>query len=151
MLEDTNQYYQKRDIAYVYKKPTPIKILKVDKSKVEGVFEHKSTTDYNGLYNSLYIDFEAKTTLGKKFVLSNIKEHQYNHLLNIYNNGGVAFLIVYFKDYKKVYYLPFNLLINNLVKSLDIIYFDTHAYEIKVSVNPVIDYLKIIDKMGKNE
>lgn len=151
MLEDTNQYLVKRDIAYVYKKPTPIKILKVEKNKIDGVFDTKSTTDYNGLYKGMYIDFEAKTTLGKTFSLSNIKHHQLTHLKNVYNNGGVAFLIVYFKDYKKVFYVPIELLLENKLKSLDIDYFINYTYEIKISINPVLNYLKIIDELGQNE
>lgn len=151
MLEDTNQYFIKRDIAYVYKKPTPIKILKVENNKIEGIFDTKSTTDYNGLYRGQYIDFEAKTTLGKTFSLANIKNHQFTHLKNIYNNGGVAFLIVYFKDYRQVFYVPIELLLQNELKSLDIDFFNLNALEIKISINPVLNYLKIIDELGQNE
>ena len=57
----SNQYYIDTKQAFIYKKPTPIKILKVNyPSKTnktgkitikEAYFESPSTTDYNGLYN----------------------------------------------------------------------------------------------------
>ena len=61
-LNITNDYYRESNRALIYKKPTPIKVTKVDyqKSSVvikEGFFEHPSTTDYNGVYHGLYIDF----------------------------------------------------------------------------------------------
>ena len=55
----SNKYYIDQKQAYIYKKPTPIKISKVDYpskhnkvSKVvirEAYFEAPSTTDYNGI------------------------------------------------------------------------------------------------------
>ena len=82
-LNVTNEYYREIDKAYIYKKPTPIKIVKVDypsrdKAVIkEAYFTVPSTTDYNGIYKGLYIDFEAKETKSKTaFSLSNIHKHQ---------------------------------------------------------------------------
>ena len=93
-LNDSNLYYQETEKAFIYKKPTPIKITKVDypsrdKAVIkEAFFTIPSTTDYNGLYKGKYIDFEAKETKSKTaFSLSNIHPHQIKHLENINKNG----------------------------------------------------------------
>ena len=50
-LNITNNYYRDMDVAYIYKKPTPIKITKVnypsrDKAMIkEAFFDTPSTTD----------------------------------------------------------------------------------------------------------
>ena len=81
----SNEYYRSIDKAIIYKKPTPIKITKVDYPSrdkaviTEAFFTVPSTTDYNGLYKGYYIDFEAKETINRtSFSLSNI---QYSNIM----------------------------------------------------------------------
>ncbi len=157
----SNQYYVDTKKAFIYKKPTPIKIVKVDyptkSNKVgnikirEAYFESPSTTDYNGLYKGKYIDFEAKETNNKEyFPLENIHPHQINHLKNIFENNGICFLIIRFTAYNKTYLLFgkdfFNFLNTSKRKSIPIEYFETNGYEIKEKYSPRLDYLEIIDK-----
>ena len=92
-INSSNEYYREINKAYIYKKPTPLKIVKVDypsrnKAVVkEAYFTEPSTTDYNGLYKGKYIDFEAKETKSKTaFSLTNIHKHQIKHLSDIYNH-----------------------------------------------------------------
>ena len=53
-INDSNKYYRACDIALIYKKPTPIQVVRVDyparnKAKiVEAYYKTPSTTDYNG-------------------------------------------------------------------------------------------------------
>lgn len=155
----SNQYYIDTKQAFIYKKPTPIKIVKVDyptktnkvsKIKIkEAYFESPSTTDYNGLYNGKYIDFEAKETNNKSyFPLENIHDHQIKHLRNILDNGGICFLIVRFVEFNKTYLLFakdfFNFIDNNERKSIPYDYFKEKGYEIEEKYSPRLDYLKII-------
>ena len=71
-LNESNKYYLDNDIAVIYKKPTPVKVVKqVNEKIVNAYFEKPSTTDYNGLYNGKYVDFEAKETTKTAFPLQN--------------------------------------------------------------------------------
>lgn len=157
----SNEYYRINDVAYIYKKPTPIKIVKVDYSKntiKEAYFETPSTTDYNGIYKGKYIDFEAKETKSNtSFSLNNIHEHQIRHLINVKKHGAISFLIIRFYNLGKTYLLTTDklneFLINKVRKSIPLSYFENNAYLLKTKYQPRIDYLEIIDKIyfGGNE
>ncbi|HIT22410.1 MAG TPA: Holliday junction resolvase RecU [Candidatus Scybalousia intestinigallinarum] len=158
----SNKYYIDQKQAYIYKKPTPIKISKVDYpskhnkvSKVvirEAYFEAPSTTDYNGIYKGKYIDFEAKETQNKTvFPLENIHKHQIEHLRNITSCGGIGFLIVRFTAHQKNFLLLaedlFSYLETSSQKSIPLNYFEEKGYLIEESYLPRLPYLKIIDKI----
>lgn len=158
-LNDSNNYYLVNDIAVIYKKPTPITINKVDyKSRVDAVikeahFKIPSTTDYNGIYKGMYIDFEAKETKSTtSFPLNNIHNHQIEHLKKIYKHDGIGFIIVRFTKLNKTYLLFIEDLINFLNTyervSIPISYFDEFGHIIKEGLNPRLDYLKILDQKG---
>ena len=157
-INTSNEYYREIDKAYVYKKPTPIKVTKVDypsrdKAVIrEAFYTVPSTTDYNGLYEGYYIDFEAKETINKtSFSLSNIHAHQIKHLENIDRHQGIAFLIVRFTKLNETYLLLAkdltNFLNTNDRKSIPLSYFKEYGYLIKDNYNPRVDYLKIIDQL----
>lgn len=156
-LNTTNDYYLLNNIACIHKKPTPIQVVKVKyfkKSAIiyEAFFKKPSTTDYNGIYKGKYIDFEAKETQSKTaFALSNIHEHQINHLKNINNHSGIAFIIVRFTTINETYLLTAEKLLYFLDnidrKSIPLSYFKENAYLIKDGYNPRIDYLKIVDNL----
>ncbi|MBR3490430.1 MAG: Holliday junction resolvase RecU [Bacilli bacterium] len=153
----TNQYYIDKGIAYIYKKPTPIQVTKVDYKNnsmiiKEAYFKEPSTTDYNGLYKGMYIDFEAKETTSKtSFPLANIHKHQINHIKNIANNGGIVFLIVRFVSLDKNFILMgkdfIDFLNNNDRKSIPLDYFEEKGSIVDISYMPRLDYLKVIDKI----
>lgn len=151
-LNDTNAYYREEKIAYIYKKPTPIKLVKVDYKKnliKEGYFEKPSTTDYNGIYKGKYIDFEAKETTSKtSFPLNNIHPHQIEHIRNITIEGGISFLIVRFTTLDQTFYLSgkdfLEFIDTNTRKSIPLSYFNDKGYIIKNTLRPRLDYLKIV-------
>ena len=154
-LNSTNNYYIDKGIAYIYKKPTPIKLVKVDKKlgKIsEAYFDSPSTTDYNGIYKGYYIDYEAKETENAKgFPLINIHKHQIQHIRNIDKEKGICFLIVRFNKVNKTYLLEakdFIYFIDNIKKSIiPISYFEDKGYNIKDKFIPRIDYLEIVNKI----
>ena len=155
-LNQTNNYYLVTDRAVIYKKPTPVTIVKVDfKSREDAVikeayFKTPSTTDYNGIYNGKYIDFEAKETLNTEyFPLRNIHAHQIEHLKKVLNHGGIAFLIVRFTNLNITYFLEAKYLLEfiekNTRKSIPVSYFESKGYVLQERFNPRLDYLRIID------
>ncbi len=154
-INTTNEYYINKARAYIYKKPTPIKLVKVDYKKgliKEAYFDKPSTTDYNGIYHGKYIDFEAKETINKQgFPLNNIHKHQINHIRNIFEEKGICFLIVRFTKYNETYVLmakDFLTFIDNNKKAIiPIDFFRKYGYKIKDKFIPRVDYLEIIDKM----
>ena len=153
----TNEYYRNNDIAIIYKKPTPITINRVDYiSRTNAVikeahFKTPSTTDYNGIYKGKYIDFEAKETKLKSFPLSNIHNHQIEHLKKITNHGGIGFILVFFKVQNEVYLLfaedLFNFIETKKRKSIPISFFKEKGYLINFKFNPRIDYLNVVNKI----
>ena len=152
----SNEYYQEIDKAYIYKKPTPIKITKVDypsrdKAVIkEAFFTVPSTTDYNGIYKGKYIDFEAKETRSStSFNLNNIHPHQIKHLSNVYNHSGIAFVIVRFTILNETYLLKaedlLSYITNSKRKSIPLAYFKEKAYILSDNYRPRIDYLQVVD------
>lgn len=154
LISDANNYYLSIDKAVIYKKPTPVKISSVtyknDIPKVDGYLNQKSTLDYVGLYKGKYLDFDVKKTLNKNsFPLSNIHNHQLVHMKRIINHGGITFLIIDINN--EVYLLKGEDIISfieeNERKSIPYDYIKDKGYIIEYSYNPILDYLKVIDKI----
>lgn len=157
-INTVNNFYLEKNIAIIHKKPTPIRIVKVDflaKKKPiikEAFFEKPSTTDYNGIYKGYYIDFDAKETNNiSKFPLSNIHKHQLNHLKGVYNHGGISFLIIRFNKSYDTYIITEEQLINYIENShinyISKTFFDKNCYKISYNYLNKLDYIQIIDKI----
>ena len=158
-INESNEYYQNKNIAVIHKKPTPVQIVKVDyparnKAKiVEAYYKTPSTTDYNGIYKEKYIDFEAKSCRELNFSFDRIYEHQINHLDSIDKLGGIAFLIIEFSSIDEVYILPSKLLIekyneslNGGRKSIPYDFIKDNGVFVKRGFNPRLSYLEAVDK-----
>lgn len=155
----TNEYYLVNNIALIYKKPTPIQVTKVEFNNTkkiikEGFFKTPSTTDYNGLYKGMYIDFEAKETKSKtSFPLSNIHHHQLKHLDNVIKHHGISFIIVRFTTLNITYFLKGDDLINYINQenksSIPLSYFKEKGIIIKESYQPRLNYITIVDNIMK--
>ena len=70
---------------------------------IEAYYRTPSTTDYNGLYRGKYIDYEAKETNRNSFAFKHIFPHQIEHLKSIHEQGGIAFVLIYYKSVNEVY------------------------------------------------
>ncbi len=156
-LNQTNQYYLDLNKANIHKKPTPIMVVKVDypsrnKAKiVEAYYKIPSTTDYNGVYRSKAIDFEAKETNSQTALpLKNIHPHQLEHMRNVEFHGGLSFIIVRFVYYNETYLLYFkdldHFMKSNDRKSIPYSWIKENAHIIPFSLTPPIHYLKVLDE-----
>jgi recombination protein U len=162
MIIETNEYYLAHNIAIIHKKPIPIQIVKVDYPSRSGAvikeayYKVPSTTDYNGIYKGLYIDFEAKeTTSTSSFPLSNIHPHQIEHLAQIQEHGGISFILIFLKKLDQVYLLETKHLLLFVKrsktgrKSISISEIQEFGYLIRESYAPRIDYLKTVQEIIK--
>lgn len=158
-INQTNEYYKEKNIALITKRPTPINVVKVDYSKgaiiTNAYFEKQSTTDYNGVYKSRYIDFEAKSTKNKtSFPLNNITKHQIEHLKGVIHHGGIAFFIVQFEVHQKVFLIDAKYVIDFYEhgerKSIPFDCFLNEGIEINQGLRPRLDYIKSVDKIYFN-
>ncbi len=162
LINESNDFYALHDRAYIYKKPTPIKVVRVQTKQQnfqkkhvisEAYYERASTTDYNGIYKGYYIDFEAKEVKYKTFNIgANLKDHQVEHLMNVSKHGAIAFLLVHFTSVDEIYVLKARDL-RDFIKYSDtksiipLAYFKEHGYLVEQKYLPKIDYLEIVDQL----
>ncbi|WP_146551976.1 Holliday junction resolvase RecU [Rummeliibacillus sp. SL167] len=160
-IDETNEFYLQRNIAVIHKKPVPIQIVKVEypsRSAAvirEAYFRTPSTTDYNGVYNGHYIDFDAKETESKTaFPLKNVHPHQVSHMESSAKQKGICFLLVRFSSLERYFVVPLEMLLlawsrmlNGGRKSIPLGEFEEQAIEIQLSYFPRLDYLKAITQL----
>ena len=111
LINNTNEYYRKKELALVQKIPTPIVPLKFDNEKkliTEAYFEKDSTVDYIGVVQEIPICFDAKECATDTFSMQNIHEHQYQFMKDFEKQGGVSFLLILFTDRNDIYYMRFS-------------------------------------------
>lgn len=152
----TNNYYLNNGIAVIYKKPTPVQVVRVNYPSrarcqiTEAYYKTPSTTDYNGVFNGYYIDFDVKETHSKTaFPLSNIKPHQIAHLERVFHSGGVAFLIINFCQHSEYFILSYRSYLKFLSefttrKSIPRSFFKENCFLINYGYHPRLDYLQVI-------
>lgn len=157
-LNETNRYYLTHNIAVVHKKPTPIRIVNVRYPSraqaviTEAYFSQASTTDYNGVYLGKHLDFEAKeTTNTSSFPLKNFHEHQVKHMLQVQQQGGIAFVIIRFTSVNINYLLDISQLafywqreLNNGRKSISLSELETTGHVVNSGYHPRLDYIATV-------
>ncbi len=155
LINETNEYYVDKDIALIYKKPTPIGIseaIYTEHGRIikNGYFKSPSTLDYNGVYKGKYIEFEAKETQSKtSFPLANFHEHQLQYIERVLHHQGICFVLIKMNHF--VYLLKGEDLTyfikNNKRKSIPYQYLEKYGKIVHESYNPSLDYLKIVDEI----
>lgn len=165
MINLSNKYYLNLEIAVVHKKPTPIQIVKVDypnrsHAKItEAYFRQPSTTDYNGVYQGYYLDFEAKETTRINYLpLDNFHQHQVQHMANCIKQKGICFVIVSFLKLNRFFFLPAAIVVKywdqqkyNGRKSIPLKIFEEKGFEFQPNSIPLIPYIKYVNSVIKNK
>ncbi|WP_053984197.1 Holliday junction resolvase RecU [Niameybacter massiliensis] len=154
-INTTNEKYRELKLAMVQKIPTPIKPITIDKTKgviTLAYFDQKSTVDYIGVAQGTPICFDAKETTKEALPLANIHLHQIEFMEDFQNQGGEAFLIVYFKKYDRYFLFTleeikkyYNIAVNGGRKSIPYAAFNTD-YEIFIEGGLYLNYLKPLAK-----
>ncbi|PUB10295.1 Holliday junction resolvase RecU [Paenisporosarcina sp. OV554] len=164
-INETNDYYMQQGTAVIHKKPVPIQVVKVEYPSrsaaviKEAYYRTASTTDFNGVWQGIHVDFEAKETKNKtSFPLKNIHAHQIGHMRLVAQQKGLTFLIVRFSLINRYFVLPFAPLLDAWEemgkggrKSIPFDIFEQNAYEIVPGAYPPIDYLKGVINMISEE
>ena len=156
IINDTNEYLLSKDIAVIYKKPTPIGVVKVSYENNKQIinkayFAKESTLDYNGIYKGKYIEFDAKSTLSKtSFPINNVSNHQIEHIKRIIKHKGIVFLIIKMNDF---YYLLngvdfISFIDNNTRKSIPYNFIKEYGFELEYNYNKGLNYIKYVDVIG---
>lgn len=154
-INETNAYYLEKGLALIYKRPTPINVVKVDYSHgariTQAFFQCQSTTDYNGVYKGHYLDMEAKSSRSKtSFPLNNIAPQQVTHLRAIKKMGGLAFFIINLYALNETYLLDAQYVCDFYEqkprKSIPVEEIKAHGYLVKEGYRPRYDYLPLIDE-----
>ncbi len=113
-------YFRELGVADIYKRPTPIKVVKMSKTHPgmieEAYFMEKSTTDFVGIYKGKYIDFECKETIHDSIPYHMIREQQFRHLKTVISLGGIGFFLVSFKTSQEVYLLRAEVVLEEIEK-----------------------------------
>ncbi|MBQ6841134.1 MAG: Holliday junction resolvase RecU [Bacilli bacterium] len=154
LINMINDYYVEKNIAIIYKKPTPIQVVKYDyqKSKItDAYYKSASTLDYNGVYKGYYIEFDAKNTNKNYLPLSNIADHQVLHIKRIINHNGIAFLIIMIND--ECYLLSGEKLLDFIKsetrKSIPYDYIKEKGHKVNYNYLKGIDYITAVDILIK--
>lgn len=107
IINMTNELYEKNGYALMKKIATPVKVTKIANGRIqEGYYEEKSTVDYVGIIQGTAVCFDAKETNHRSLPLQNIHDHQIEYMQKFREQGGISFIICYFKRYNDFLLIP---------------------------------------------
>ena len=110
MINHSNEVYREKKLALIQKVPTPITPITIEKQTRHitlAYFDQKSTVDYIGTVQGIPVCFDAKECAVKTFPLQNVHPHQVQFMKEFEEQGGISFIILYWKSENEIVYLPF--------------------------------------------
>lgn len=113
LLEFTNAQYLKMGLARVDKIATPVKAVEITDSGVitRGFYEKKSTVDFIGIIQGMFVAFDTKEIRGQSLPLKNIHEHQLEFMKDVAAQGGLCFIILHFVSADEYYLIDLDQII----------------------------------------
>ncbi|MDE5545076.1 MAG: Holliday junction resolvase RecU [Malacoplasma sp.] len=155
LIEKTIDYYISNNICFIEKRYLPIKIIERSQNIIKGKLLAKSYVDYYGLIESKYVTFESKQTEKEKFLLSQIKEHQFKHLRDINKLKGISFLILHFYCEDKSFLIPYFTLekwFSNNIKSVSISFLNNEIknhsiFQLEIVFPGILNIFEIVKKI----
>lgn len=156
LINATNDAYLARGMAVVHKRPTPVKIMGTQGTRItKAVLEAKSTVDYEGVYRAHSLQFEAKQTRhDSRFDFDNVHDHQIGHLRACSAQGAICFILVEFTKRHEVFYVPAKMLIDAWDEGMrggrkSLAYDDVSVmcHQVRPSRGVALDYLAVVDKL----
>ncbi|WP_339029495.1 Holliday junction resolvase RecU [Spiroplasma endosymbiont of Cantharis nigra] len=119
--------------GFIYKIPINNNIISVKDNIITARLKKNFFCDYIGLWKGAYLEFEAKESEKDYFNLNNLSQKQFEKLRLVNKNYGLAFLIIYFHLYEKIYIIHINQLENIKIKKIPYQYFKDNFLEISFS------------------
>lgn len=158
LIDHCNMLYERKEIAIINKRPTPVKITSNVGGRITGIIERPSTVDYDGHTKQRGIAFEAKSVWeGDRFALSNLQKHQFDYLAKAhYIGGAISFLIVEYTSFRRTFILPYPALEDcwraqhHKIKGSKSIYIsdmERDGFEVFPGRGVPLDYLAVVDSV----
>jgi recombination protein U len=104
-------------LSLIRKTDPPVKILRFDKSKghFTGYFVSSGVLDFAGPYRGMHVEFDAKDTKRERFYFVMIKDHQWDRLRDLADDGSICGVIVRMRknnaDDDRIFGIPGRLLL----------------------------------------
>lgn len=147
VINKTIQSYYEKKSALIHKKNLDIKFKSVDAlNKAKNAYiSKKSTVDYYGVYQGMFLAFEAKSSETNLIPKASFKQHQQKYLLDVIEHKGKAFYILFFKKASKIFIISaikINFLKSN---SISLEYVADNGFELDIIYPGWIDFLEYIN------
>ncbi|ASP28568.1 Holliday junction-specific endonuclease [Spiroplasma corruscae] len=134
------------NLAFILKMPIDSNIISYDSNIIKSSLKINNFCDYVGIFNGIYIEFEAKETEKKYFPLQNIKPNQVKKLNKINEHKGISFVLIYFHIFNEIFLMPSIHIKEFKVKKIPYEYFCSNYQKINFE-NGFIDLISIINHL----